>query len=172
MFAVLVSYICIYYCPLRSTVVCVDVLSFSPKRLCVLISVVFHIECIENELTSGSLQSLEVLKSNGFWRTWACVNSTLLFRLWASGNCIGLASHDDSAADIDMFPIFMPVDAGDPLINLETAIINVPRNYHFVLPLVLIVMWVSCHRMHIDLKQWRWIRGTWQWTYQSRRFRG
>lgn len=42
---------------------------------------------------------------------------------------MGLASHDDSAADIDIFPIFMPVDAGDPLINLETVIINASRNY-------------------------------------------
>lgn len=36
------------------------------------------------------------------------------------GNCIGLTSQDDKAEDMVMLPIFMPVEAGEPLINLET----------------------------------------------------
>lgn len=56
--------------------------------------------------------------------TCACVNNTLRFLRWARGNCIGLTSQGESPADMVMFPMFMPVEAGDPLINLETVTVK------------------------------------------------
>lgn len=53
--------------------------------------------------------------------TWAWVNRTRRFRLWVSGNCIGLESLTLHAASPDIFDI-CPIDPpADPPINLVTA---------------------------------------------------
>lgn len=79
------------------------------------------------------------------WLTCACVNNTLRFLRWARGNCIGLTSQGESPADMVMLPMFMPVEAGDPLINLETVTEeSKQRLENEVFKILILRVWVMC----------------------------